>query len=195
MMYRATPYRPGLFAGLIALSLTACSSGRTAPPPVTPSHGTAGAASRAAGLEVPVSEAYDRAVAMGTRTRTGAPGPRYWQQWADYKLEAELNPVSKRLMGKGSIAYYNRSPDTLREVYVQLLHNIFAPGSRHNTDVPWAVEGVELSRVAAQGQELKPDADREKPAYQVDGTIMRIRLPHPLPPGGSAAFDFAWRLR
>ncbi len=24
---------------------------------------------------------------------------------------------------------------------------------------------------------------------------MRIRLPHPLPPGGSAAFDFAWRLR
>ena len=107
-------------------------------------------------MELPVSEAFDRAVARGTRTRTGAPGPRYWQQWTDYHLEAELNPISKRLTGQGTVTYYNRSPDTLQEVYVQLLHNIFAPGARHNTDVPWSVEGVELSRVAAQGQELKP---------------------------------------
>jgi len=28
-MYRATPYRPGRFAGLVAISLAACSSGRT----------------------------------------------------------------------------------------------------------------------------------------------------------------------
>ncbi len=100
-MYRTTRYRPDLFAGLVAISLAACSSGRTAPPPVTPAHGTTGTTVRAAGLEVPASEAYDRAVALGTRTRTGAPGPRYWQQWADYKLEAELNPVSKRLTGQG----------------------------------------------------------------------------------------------
>jgi hypothetical protein len=194
-MFRTTPCHPGLFAGLVLISLAACSSGRTAPPPVTPSHGTTGTASRPAAMELPVSEAYDRAVAAGTRTRTGVPGPRYWQQWADYKLEAELNPISKRLTGKGSITYYNRSPDTLQEVYIQLLHNIFAPGRRHNTDVPWAVEGVDLARVAAQGQELKPSDDKEKPGYQVDGTIMRIRLPRPLTPGSSAAFDFAWKLR
>jgi hypothetical protein len=194
-MFRTTLCRPGFFAGLILILLAACSSGRTAPPPVTPSHGTTGTASRPAALELPVSEAYDRAVAGGTRTRTGVPGPRYWQQWADYKLEAELNPISKRLTGKGSITYYNRSPDTLREVYIQLLHNIFAPGARHDTDVPWAVEGVDLARVVAQGQELKPSDDKEKPGYQVDGTIMRIRLPHSLAPGSSAAFDFAWKLR
>jgi hypothetical protein len=122
------------------------------------------------------------------------PGPRYWQQWADYRLQAELNPVSKRLNGKGTVTYYNRSPDTLRVVYVELLHNIFAPNSRHNTDVPWSVEGVQLARVAAQGQELKP-TDREGLGYKVDGTIMRIGLPRPLLPGDSAAFDFAWRLR
>jgi hypothetical protein len=145
-------------------------------------------------MEVPLSDSYERAVAGGTRTHTGAPGPRYWQQWADYRLEAELNPVSKRLTGKGTVTYYNRSPDTLREVYVQLLHNIFAPSSRHNTDVPWAVEGVDLSRVAAQGQDLKP-GEGEGVGYEVDGTIMRIRLPRPIPPGGSAPFDFAWKLR
>jgi hypothetical protein len=179
--------------GLGLSFLGACSSGRTSTNP-SPTPGTAGTASRRGVLEMPLSESYERAVEQGTRTHRGAPGPRYWQQWADYRLEAELNPISKRLSGKGRITYYNRSPDTLREVYVHLLHNLFAPSSRHNTDVPWAVEGVALSRVAAQGQELKR-TEGEETGYEVDGTIMRIRLPRPLPPGGSAPFEFAWRLR
>jgi hypothetical protein len=178
---------------LLGMVLAACSSGRSGPS-TAPSPGTVGTTSRRGAMELPLSDSYERAVAGGTRTRAGAPGPRYWQQWADYRLEAELNPVSKRLTGKGTVTYYNRSPDTLREVYVQLLHNIFAPNSRHNTDVPWAVEGVDLSRVAAQGQDLKP-GEGEGVGYQVDGTIMRIRLPRPIAPGGSAPFDFAWKLR
>jgi hypothetical protein len=178
---------------LAALS-TACSSARS-DPSTSPAPGTAGTAAGRGSMAVPVSESHERAVARGTRTHTGAPGPKYWQQWADYRLEAELSPISKRLTGKGRVTYYNRSPDTLRLVYVQLLHNIFAPNSRHNTDVPWAVEGVDLNRVAAQGQELKPRDDEEGVGYKVDGTIMRIQLPRPLPPGGSAEFDFGWRLR
>jgi hypothetical protein len=190
-MYRTAPTQ--VLSLLLLSALAACSSGRTAPTPA-PAPGTGGHSSRVAALEVPVSAGYERAITNGTRSPTGAPGPRYWQQRADYRLEAELNPVSKRLTGKGSVTYYNRSPDTLREVYVQLLHNIFAPGSKHNTDVPWAVEGVDLSRVAAQGRDLQR-SDGEAPGYQVDGTIMRIRLPKPLPPGGSAPFEFAWKLR
>jgi hypothetical protein len=145
-------------------------------------------------MEVPAMEAYERAVANGTRLRSGAPGPKYWQQWADYRLEADLNPVSKRLTAKTAIRYYNRSPDTLGVVYVQLLHNIFAPGSRHNTDVPWAVEGYDLSRVAAQGTALTAGKG-EGAGYEVDGTIMRIQLPKPLVPGGTADLEFAYRIR
>jgi Peptidase family M1 domain len=177
---------------IVALT-TACSSART-DPSTGPAPGTTGTSTARGSTALPVFEPHERAVAQGTRTHTGAPGPKYWQQWAEYQLEAELNPVSKRLAGKGKITYHNRSPDTLREVYVHLLHNIFAPDSRHNTDVPWAVEGVELSRVAAQGQELKARGD-EGVGYDVDGTIMRIQLPRPLPPGGSADFEFGWRLR
>jgi hypothetical protein len=176
----------------LVTAISACGRGRTAPPVTSAAPGTTASAVR--GLQLPASEAFDRAVARGTRTRTGAPGPRYWQQWTDYQLQAELNPISKRLTGRGTLTYHNRSPDTLQDVYVQLLHNIFAPGARHNTDVPWSVEGVELSRVAAQGQELKA-VEKESTGYSVDGTIMRIRLPKPLPPGGSAKFDFAWKLR
>jgi hypothetical protein len=188
----ATPRRRSTLAGLVLLAvLSACSSGRSAPV-ASPPPGAEGTRNR--NLEVPALESFERAVTNGTRTRTGTPGPRYWQQWTDYRLEAELNPVSKRLTGKGSVTYYNRSPDALKEVYVQLLHNIFAPNSRHNTDVPWAVEGIELDRVAVQGQELKK-IEGELPGYQVEGTVMRIKLPRTLLPGGSVAFDFAWKLR
>jgi len=134
------------------------------------------------------------ALSRGTRTRTGQPGPHYWQQWADYSLQAELNPVSKRMTGKGTIKYFNRSPDTLRVVYVQLLQNIYAPGARHDTNVPWSVEGIGLNRVAAQGVDLTASGG-EGPGYEVGGTVMRIRLPQPLVPGGTADLAFDWKLR
>ena len=183
-------------AGLILLSvLSACGSGRSSPGTPVPTGRPAGSSTAGArAMTVPKLEAFELAVGRGTRTSTGRPGPRYWQQWADYKLEAELNPVSKRLTGKGSIAYHNRSPDTLRTVYVQLLQNLFAPGARHNTNVPWSVEGLELGRVAAQGTTLAAGSG-EGPGYQVNGTVMELRLPKPLLPGGSAELDFAWRLR
>jgi Peptidase family M1 domain len=189
------PARTPLLGIFVLLALAGCSSGHTGssgPAPATGPGGTAAPAGRV--MEVPAMEAFERAVANGTRLRSGAPGPKYWQQWADYRLEADLNPVSKRLTGKTAIRYYNRSPDTLGVVYVQLLHNIFAPGSRHNTDVPWAVEGYDLSRVAAQGTALAAGKG-EGAGYEVDGTIMRIRLPKPLVPGGTADLEFAYRIR
>jgi hypothetical protein len=186
-----TPRRRSTLTGLVWLTILAACSGRSAPV-TSPTPGAEGTRSR--NLGVPAVEAFERAVTRGTRTRKGEPGPHYWQQWAEYRLEAELNPISKRLTGKGAVTYHNRSPDALREVYVHLLHNIFAPKSRHNTDVPWAVEGFQLGRVAVQGQELKRTGG-DAPGYQVDGTVMRIQLPRTLPPGGSVVFDFTWKLR
>src|SRR6185312_10154456 len=168
LMARPVPPRrflPGL------LFLVAACSGRSPSPAAAPAPaagpGTNGA-SLAHAMTVPALEGYELAVNRGTRSRSGAPGPRYWQQWADYKLEAELNPVSKRMTGKGTISYQNRSPDTLRTVYIQLLQNIFAPGARHNTGVPWAVEGIDLDRVAAQGATLAAGSG-DAPGYDVNG--------------------------
>src|SRR6476660_8124963 len=184
------------FTVLLLAVVSACSGGRStstaAPAPATARAGTTAPAARA--MMVPMLEGYALAVNHGTRTRTGQPGPHYWQQWADYNLQAELNPVSKRMTGKGTIKYANHSPDTLRTVYIQLLQNIFAPGARHDTNVPWSVEGIELNRVAAQGTDLTA-ASGEGPGYEVNGTVMRLRLPKPLVPGGTADFAFEWRLR
>src|SRR5947209_13511050 len=86
------------FAGL-AVAQTAPSASPTARPipyPVTP------------------PAEFQRAISRGTRTATGAPGPKYWQQWATYKLTAKLVEERKALEGNGRIVYYNRSADTLR---------------------------------------------------------------------------------
>lgn len=193
-MHRTAVPRPilGLFSALV---LTAC-AGRTEPATPAPegghSSGTTARVGRA--MELPVLAGFEAAVAKGTRLRSGAPGPGYWQQRSEYRLRAELNPISKRLTGQGTITYHNRSPDTLPVVYVQLLHNLFAPGARHNTDVPWAVEGLALDRVAAGGADLA-EGEGQGPGYRVSGTVLEIRLPEPLQPGGQVELDFAWRLR
>jgi hypothetical protein len=181
---------------LVVAGVSACSGGRTASPPApAPTAARATTAAPAVrALTYPTYEGFELAVNRGTRTRTGQPGPHYWQQWADYTLQAELNPVSKRMTGKGTIRYFNRSPDTLRTVYVQLLQNLYAPGARHDTNVPWSVEGITLNRVAAQGTDLSASSG-EAPGYEVNGTIMRLRLPQPLLPGGTADFAFEWKLR
>ena len=182
-------------AGLLVLSLlSACASGRPAPVAPAPTASAGGTAPHARAMILPVLEGFEQAVGRGTRTRSGAPGPKYWQQWSEYSLQAELNPVSKRLMGHGTIKYYNRSPDTLATVYVQLLHNIFAPGAHHDTNVPWSVEGVGLEKVVAQGTTLAATSG-DAPGYEVNGTVMRMRLPKPIQPGGSADLAFDWKLR
>src|SRR6267378_6894988 len=63
------------------------------------------------------------------RSAAGAPGPRYWQQRADYTLQATLDTATHILRGKGRIYYVNRSPDALDHVWVQLDQNLFAANS------------------------------------------------------------------
>lgn len=149
------------------------------------------------------SPAFARAVAKGTRTRTGQPGPNYWQQWAHYTLAADYDPSTGRLSGTSTVRYYNRSPDSLPTVLVHVRANLFGPDAYRNRQVP-TVGNVSFTRVAAQGQEL---ADTTGPqfftmggpgrrlptGYHVNGTVMRIVLPHAVAAGDSVDLQFAWQ--
>src|SRR5213596_3780836 len=64
------------------------------------------------------------------REGSGRPGPRYWQQRADYDLRATLDTARHSLRGDETIRYGNNSPDTLRYVWLQLDQNLFTDGSR-----------------------------------------------------------------
>ena len=45
------------------------------------------------------------------RTASGAPGPAYFQQQADYKINVELDDTNKKLYADEVITYTNNSPD------------------------------------------------------------------------------------
>ncbi len=187
---------------LLALTASACAPAtRTAPGPASPPPPVAApvaAPEPPARVREPIapvepSPEYQRAVELGTRTTTGRPGPRYWQQWSEYRIAAELDTAATMLTGRETIRYHNRSPDALGEVYLQVLANIFAPGAPANDSTP-RTAAVDFSRVAAQGQVLTATAAADAPGYRVDGTMMRIRLPRELPAGGTLELELAWRL-
>src|SRR5690606_40371111 len=107
-------------------------------------------------LPYPVFEtvAFRRAVENGTRTRSGRPGPEYWQQYAEYRIEAELDPTTARLTGRSTVRYHNRSPNPLPRLAVHLYQNAHRPDAMRNRVVP-GTEGVRLHRLAANGRALE----------------------------------------
>ena len=193
---------PLSLAATLAL-VAACSAGRPAPaaapaPSPAPATGAVTAAPTASSLppalRLEIPEMFTRAVARGTRTTTGVPGPNYWQQYARYRLEAELNPVLKRITGRGRVVYFNRSPDTLPVVYVQAYQNLFRPDARRNQQTP-KLGGIDFDKVVVGGKALSDLAKADEPGYTVNGTVMEIRLPAPLAPRDSLVMDFQWQFR
>ena len=139
-------------------------------------------------LEVPRS--FQRAVAAGTRTTAGVPGPRYWQQWANYRIRATVDPAAKTLTGSQTISYHNRSPDTLAVLVVKLWQNLHAPGVVRN-EPNEVTGGVQLSRVAVAGRALQAGEG----GYQVDGTNMVVRPPSRVLPGDSVRLEIDWSFK
>jgi Peptidase family M1 domain len=131
------------------------------------------------------SAAFSRAVAGGTRTRTGVPGPVYWIQHARYTITAALDPARNRLKGRERVLYLNRSPDSLRHIAVYLRQNVFAAGSPRRDFAP-VTGGVTLSSLTVAGRHLVAGQ------YTIHGTVMWISLSQPLPPADSVRLEIAW---
>ena len=136
---------------------------------------------------------FQRALAKGTRSQTGEPGPRYWQQWTRYDIRASLAPDTKRLSGTERVVYFNRSPDTLGFLYLHLYQNLHAPGVPRNEPAE-ITGGVQLGSVTVNGQALAAGAPG-RPGYRVSGTIMRLTPPRPVAPGDSIVLDLAWEFQ
>jgi len=135
---------------------------------------------------LPVPHRYQDALAAGTRSRTGAPGPRYWQQHASYRIRTRLLPSENRVTGSERITYTNHSPDTLSEIVLNLPQNVFAPGNPRNRAVP-VTGGFALERIVVQGATVTLEPEGESLT-----TVEAIDLARPLPPGGGAELEIDW---
>src|SRR5204862_4838284 len=64
------------------------------------------------------------------RSASGEPGPKYWQNRADYKIASTLDTDSHSVNGTVEITYTNNSPDNLKFLWLQLDQNIYKENSR-----------------------------------------------------------------
>jgi hypothetical protein len=135
------------------------------------------------------------------RAGSGRPGAGYWQQQADYRIEATLDTAANELRGHEVITYHNRSPDALPYLWLHVEQNMCAPGSVTSLlDQPPLVflgsvfdfscqgfaGGMTLDSVSVGGQPMRP---------AVFGTTMRIDLAAPLAAGATTDLQITWRFK
>jgi hypothetical protein len=125
--------------------------------------------------------------------QTSATGIPYFQQHVHYTLAAKFNDdfANPSIDGAGSLEYTNNSPDTLLELYFHLYWNLFnsgsygetAPERDHSPDSKYGHGGIGIKKM---------DIGTNMARYEIDNTIMRVFLDHPLLPGASINLNFSW---
>jgi hypothetical protein len=86
------------------------------------------------------------------RAADGQPGPKYWQNRADYQLTATLHEYANEVVGTEVLTYTNNSPQKLDFLWMQLDQNLFKQDSRGVKQVPLDNTGNPRSRNWGQGQ-------------------------------------------
>ena len=117
------------------------------------------------------------------RSASGAPGPQYWQQKADYIITAELNDDNQSITASETITYTNNSPDVLKYVWLQLDQNILA---QNNMTTQTRTSSMDDTLTAKQvagrvtdfagGHKIKSikDATGKPLTYFINYTMMRL---------------------
>jgi len=103
------------------------------------------------------------------RAADGQPGPKYWQNRADYQLTASLNEEANEITGTEILTYTNNSPQKLGFIWMQLDQNLFKQESRGIKQVPLDVNGNQKSRNWGQGQQF--DAGFKIKSIKVINTV------------------------
>jgi hypothetical protein len=141
------------------------------------------------------------------RAASGAPGHKYWQQKADYEIEATLDEKNLMLNGSEWVTYYNNSPDKLVYLWLQLDENQHDPNGDNNyfdaSKVTKPIDDGEVNALLVK-EKLKELGDKVlsitdeagKPLkYTVNQTMMRIDLPQTLLPGSKVKFKIKWQYK
>jgi hypothetical protein len=128
------------------------------------------------------------------RSSGGQPGPKYWQNRADYKLSVRLNDQTNEISGTEIITYTNNSPDKLDFIWMQLDQNLFKSDSRGNAIIPptgsrngvrgqqfdggYTIKSVKLISVE-KGKTIESSVE-----FLIQETRMQIYLPSAISAGG-----------
>lgn len=122
------------------------------------------------------------------RSGSGEPGPKYWQNRADYKINATLDTVNQSVSGDVEIFYTNNSPDNLKFIWLQVDQNIYRQDSRATATTP-PTGGRFANAKYTDGNVIKSisveyDGKTFTPKYNVTDTRMQVWLQNALKSSG-----------
>jgi hypothetical protein len=137
------------------------------------------------------------------RTASGAPGPEYYQQQADYKIDIELDDKNTKLYGQETITYTNNAKESLDYLWVQLDQNQQSRKSlsplveSNKTDPAMGVQGFSRKYLEADFDggfqiDFVKDASGKPMPYSINQTMMRIELPKVLKHAEKISFSIKW---
>lgn len=139
------------------------------------------------------------------RSASGAPGPNYWQQRADYDIDVELNDETQLITGRETITYYNNAPEVMKYVWLQLDQNLLAKGNMTEKTKNNRLRGDSIPALLFPlahemfdyqgGYKIKSVSDAatgKDLAFIVNYTMLRIDLPTPLSAGEQYSFRIEW---
>ena len=133
------------------------------------------------------------------RSASGEPGPKYWQNRADYKIRCTLNTDLHKISGDVELTYTNNSPDNLKFLWLQLDQNIYKASSRGSATTT-QTGGRYANEKFTEGYDIKSvsvDVNGKKTTVKpvISDTRMQVWLPEVLKASGnrvklSIAFEF-----
>ena len=137
------------------------------------------------------------------RTASGAPGPAYYQQQADYKMDIELDDVNARIYGEETITYTNNSPDNLEYLWVQLDQNMRAKDSKTPLIQGSGIAPAQQTSSFANSYmtdgfdggfniEFVKDEKGNPLPHMINRTMMRVEMPSVLKSGDQFTFKIKW---
>ncbi|TBR19975.1 MAG: M1 family peptidase [Chitinophagaceae bacterium] len=138
------------------------------------------------------------------RSASGTPGPKYWQQQADYDIKCTLDEKNLKLTGSETVTYINNSPDNLTYLWFQLDENEHSSINNANYQSSNSLSKQAIDRQLKNLESTKEDngfgvnitkltdALGKKLNYTINKTMMRVELPTALKQGHKFVLKIDW---
>jgi hypothetical protein len=125
-----------------------------------------------------------KAYANDTRSLSGKPGGKYWQNHGRYTISLTVMPPDNTIRGMEQITYFNNSPDTLSHLNMKLIVNVHRNGGR--SGVADTSAGIKVDEIMIRGVKTPWDNNGAITTNQL------VDLSEPLMPHDSLKLDIAW---
>jgi hypothetical protein len=127
----------------------------------------------------------EQAYTKGTRSLSGKPGKKYWENHARYNISMTITPPNRIINGVEQITYFNNSPDVLDSLNMKLIENVHLAHGRRG-GLADSAAGIIVDDIKING--TKADWDNKTAIT----TNQMVKLSSPLMPHDSVKLNISW---